>query len=153
MTGQAPRIDIRPPTAADYPAWRRLWDQYLGFLGAQVPEQVTRTTWSRILDRRPEVFARLAERDGQVVGFAVCVLHMGTWTTDPICYLEDLCVDREIRGNGVGHALIEDLLALAKAGGWSRLYWHTGADNVRARRLYDRFVAADDLVRYRIFIE
>jgi GNAT superfamily N-acetyltransferase len=144
---------VRAATAADYPAWHRLWDQYLASLGAKVPEQVTAATWSRIVDdARPDLFARLAERDGQVVGFAVCVLHAGTWTLDPICYLEDLCVDAGVRGAGVGHALIEDLLALARSSGWSRLYWHTGAGNAAARRLYDRFVPVDDVVRYRIYL-
>ncbi|MGF1627187.1 MAG: GNAT family N-acetyltransferase [Alphaproteobacteria bacterium] len=146
-------LHIRGPVADDYPAWRRLWEQYLTSLDADVPESVTDATWARILDHRPEVFARLAERAGRVVGFAVCILHPGTWTTAPICYLEDLCVDAAHRGGGIGHALIEDLLSLAKANGWARLYWHTGTGNAAARRLYDRFVAADDLVRYRIFID
>jgi GNAT superfamily N-acetyltransferase len=144
---------VRDAAAADYKAWRRLWDQYLASLGAMVAEEVTMTTWSRIVDQaRPDLFARLAERDGQVVGFAVCVLHPGTWTIAPICYLEDLCVDEVARGAGVGHALIEDLLALANDRGWSRLYWHTGAGNAAARRLYDRFVPVDDVVRYRIYL-
>jgi len=144
---------VRDADAADYPAWRRLWDQYLASLGATVAEEVTLTTWSRIVDRtRRDLFARLAEREGQVVGFAVCVLHPGTWTPDPLCYLEDLCVDAGVRGSGVGRALIEDLLALAKDRGWSRLYWHTGAGNAAARRLYDRFVPVDDVVRYRIYL-
>jgi len=34
--------------------------------------------------------------------------------------------------------------------GWSRLYWHTRAGNLAARRLYDAFVQADDFVRYRL---
>jgi hypothetical protein len=28
-----------------------------------------------------------------VMGFAMCILHEGTWSTAPICYLEDLFVD------------------------------------------------------------
>ena len=48
--------------------------------------------------------------------------------------------------------MIEDLIALARARGWSRLYWHTQAGNVPARRLYDSFVRADDFVRYRLFL-
>jgi GNAT superfamily N-acetyltransferase len=50
----------------------------------------------------------------------------------------------------VGRALIEDLMALARAKGWQRLYWHTDEDNVVARRLYDRFVESDGHVRYRL---
>ena len=34
------------------------------------------------------------------------------------------------------------------AEGWARVYWMTKADNLPARRLYDRFTRADDFVRY-----
>lgn len=154
MSIQLSRTNVRAAAPEDYLAWRRLWDQYLTFLKAEVSEAMTATTWARILDpARPDLFARLAERDGAVVGFAVCVLHAGTWTQAPICYLEDLCVDEAVRGGGVGKALIDDLLDLARQFGWSRLYWHTEASNSRARRLYDRFVKADGLVRYRILLD
>jgi hypothetical protein len=43
---------------------------------------------------------------------------------------------------------MQDVIDHAKGNGWSRLYWHTRADNP-ARRLYDEFAAADDFVRYR----
>jgi hypothetical protein len=36
----------------------------------------------------------------KVIGFAMCVLHEGTWSTAPICYLEDLFVDAAERGAG-----------------------------------------------------
>jgi hypothetical protein len=39
---------------------------------------------------------------------------------------------------------------MARQCGWSRLYWHTRAENAAARRLYDSFVEADDFVRYRL---
>jgi ribosomal protein S18 acetylase RimI-like enzyme len=78
------------------------------------------------------------------------VLHSGTWTVDPVCYLEDLFVDPEHRGRGIGEALIRDLVATAKSKGWSRLYWHTRNSNAAARSVYDRFTLADDFVRYRL---
>jgi GNAT superfamily N-acetyltransferase len=78
------------------------------------------------------------------------VLHEGSWTVHPICYLEDLFVDEKARGHGIGRALIADLLSLAKERGWGRLYWHTREGNAPARRLYDEFAVADDFVRYRI---
>jgi ribosomal protein S18 acetylase RimI-like enzyme len=83
-------------------------------------------------------------------GFSVCVLHSGTWTTDPICYLEDLFVAPDQRGRGIGEALIRDLVTTAKSKGWSRLYWHTRSSNAAARSVYDRFTLADDFVRYRL---
>lgn len=143
-------VTIRDAAPADEAAWRALWASYIRFYQAEVPDEVTAATWRRILDPEAPLFARLAERGGAVAGFCVCVLHPGTWTTAPVCYLEDLFVSAEARGAGLGKALIEDLIGLARTRGWSRLYWHTRADNHTARRLYDRFATADDFVRYRL---
>jgi ribosomal protein S18 acetylase RimI-like enzyme len=79
-----------------------------------------------------------------VAGFTVCVLHPGSWTIAPACYLEDLYVDPDLRGHGIGRALIEDLIGMARDNGWSRIYWHTRQSNEAARRLYDKFAEADD---------
>ena len=51
---------------------------------------------------------------------------------------------------GAGRALIENLVALAREGGWRRIYWHTHEGNTRARALYDRIVERTDYVRYDI---
>ena len=104
---------------------------------------------ARILDPASPVFCRLAEADGAVVGFAVCLLHEGSWALTPHCYLEDLFVDPECRGRGAGRALIEDIRALAKARGWNRLYWHTREDNP-ARHLYDGFAPASGMIVYKL---
>ncbi|MCY1642589.1 GNAT family N-acetyltransferase [Methylorubrum sp. SL192] len=145
-------MTIRDPAAADEAGWRRLWAGYLAFYGETLPEAVTAATWARILDPASPVFARLAERDGSLVGMTVNVLHEGTWSTTPVCYLEDLFVAPKMRGGGIGRALIADLVERGKARGWSRLYWHTQAGNAQARRLYEHFVAADDFCRYRLVL-
>ena len=66
------------------------------------------------------------------------------------CYLEDLFVAEAARGHGLGRALIDDLVSLARSRGWSRVYWHTNEDNTRARALYDQYVASDGHIRYRM---
>ncbi|MNR43589.1 Acetyltransferase (GNAT) family protein [compost metagenome] len=77
------------------------------------------------------------------------MLHEGTFSTAPVCYLEDLFVDANVRGSGAGKALIEALQAEGKREGWSTLYWVTRQNNP-ARKLYDMFSEADDFVRYRV---
>ena len=143
-------IIVRPAEAADEARWRELWRDYLIFYEQALPQGVTDHTWLRILDPQSPIFAQMALHEGEVLGFAVAVVHEGTWTATPICYLEDLFVASEARGQGLGRALIDDLRALARAKGWSRLYWHTGSGNRRARALYDRYVAADLVVRYQL---
>ena len=143
---------ICDPGPDDEAAWRRLWSGYLTFYNEDVPEAVTAETWARILDPGVPMFGRLAEQNRTITGFTVSMLHPSTWTHDLNCYLEDLFVDPNARGRGVGRALIDDLLTLARKKGWSRLYWHTNAGNETSRRLYDRYIKADDFVRYRIVL-
>jgi GNAT superfamily N-acetyltransferase len=141
-------MTIRDPTPADETGWRNLWSQYSAFYEMTIPEAVTARTWQRMLDSSSAIFGRLAIADDEVIGFSVSVLHEGTWTIAPICYLEDLFVALRFRGQGFGRLLIADLVARAETNRWSRLYWHTRASNP-ARRLYDEFANADDFVRYR----
>jgi len=143
---------IRDPVAADEDAWRRLWSDYNTFYETRVLETVTARTWERMLDPTSAIFGRLAIINAAVVGFSVSVIHDGTWTVAPVCYLEDLFVDPQYRGHGCGRLLIQDLVDRTKSQGWSRLYWHTRSDNP-ARRLYDEFVSADDFVRYRLVFD
>lgn len=145
-------IDIRQPAAEDYAAWRLLWTGYTQFYNSPQTEAVTEHTWRRLLDPGSPLLGRIAVVDGDIVGFAICVLHEGTWVTTPICYLEDLFVAPEARGRGVARKLIQTLQAEGKAQGWSRLYWHTRSENP-ARRLYDEFTPADDYVRYLMKLE
>ena len=141
---------IRDATPADEAAFRGLWDQYLGFYGVDLAPEVTAATWARLMDEASPVKARLAEVDGQVLGFAVHLHHPSTWVLTEDCYLEDLFVAEAARGHGLGRALIDDLVSLARSRGWSRVYWHTNEDNTRARVLYDRYVLSDGHVRYRL---
>ncbi|MCE9858229.1 GNAT family N-acetyltransferase [Raoultella planticola] len=142
-------VDIREICGQDKSQWLQLWQGYTSFYGSPQPDDVTEYTWQRLLDHSSLVLGRVAVVDDRVVGFAICVLHEGTWVKTPVCYLEDLFVDPQVRGRGIARQLMQALRAEAKEQGWSRLYWHTQTDNP-ARRLYDEFTPADDYVRYRI---
>jgi GNAT superfamily N-acetyltransferase len=139
---------IRSALPSDEDAWRQLWRGYCKFYSAAVPEEVTSRTWKRILDPDSAVMCIVAEVDGQVYGFANCVVHENTWETQPVCYLEDLFVLPAARGHGIGKAMIEWLRNSMRAEGWARVYWMTKEDNAAARKLYDQFASADGFVRY-----
>jgi GNAT superfamily N-acetyltransferase len=139
--------DARPSDKTDF---LRLWNAYLAFYKTDLAPEVTAATWARLMDPASTVKARLAEVDGEVMGFAIHLHHPSTWVASEDCYLEDLFVSDTGRGRGVGRALIDDLIALARAKGWSRLYWHTNETNTRARGLYDTYTQSDGHIRYRL---
>ena len=143
-------LTIRDATPADETVWRNLWSQYLAFYKVDLTPSVTDATWNRLMDERSAMSVRLAEVDGEVVGFAIHHTHPSTWMIEDDCYLEDLFLTEAARGKGVGRALIDDLIALAKRRGLGRLYWHTNEDNHTARKLYDSYVKADGHLRYRM---
>ncbi len=142
--------DIRDATPADEGAWRGLWQQYLDFYEVSLSAQVTDRTWARMMDDASPLRGRLAFLDGRMVGFALHMHHPSTGVMGDDCYLEDLFLAPDARGKGLGRALIEDLIAIARAKGWHRLYWHTDEGNTTARKLYDQFVTSDGHIRYRM---
>jgi GNAT superfamily N-acetyltransferase len=143
-------VTVREARADDENRWRALWDDYTRFYQVTVARDVTDDVWSRIFDPSSTLFLRVAEVDGEVQGFALCLTHEATWVREPTCYLEDLFLDANLRGKGVGRAMMDDLVRLCREKGWSRLYWHTQESNSTARKLYDHYIKPDDHIRYRV---
>jgi len=143
-------IEIRDARPGDEADWRRLWAAYVAFYKVAVSAEVTAATWAKVMDPSVPLFMRVAAENGAVLGFAICLIHDATWVKEPVCYLEDLFLEEAARGKGIGRALLDDLVSLAQANGWARLYWHTDEGNSTARRLYDHYTEADGHVRYRI---
>jgi GNAT superfamily N-acetyltransferase len=143
---------IRPIHAEDKDAFLPLWEGYCAFYEAIVSPTVTEGLWARLID--PEDLAVRAlvvvgETD-QPLGFATLVTHPGTWTLRPVGYLEDLFVDPEARGLGMGRQLIEGCMALGQREGWSKLYWRTNSDNRRAQVLYEKLAQKGDWIHFEV---
>lgn len=140
---------IRPLTAADEAEWHRLWTAYLQFYNTTVPEAVYASTFARLLGDDPRDFnALVAEVDGQLLGLTHYLFHRHAWKIEDVCYLQDLYVDPQARGTGLGRALIEAVYARADAAGAPAVYWLTQEFNHEARRLYDRIAQVTPFIRY-----
>jgi ribosomal protein S18 acetylase RimI-like enzyme len=71
-------------------------------------------------------------------GVAVLRFRPSLWTTALECYLAELYVIPERRGQGLGRALLGHALDVARAAGADRIDLGTSEDDVAARALYER---------------
>jgi GNAT superfamily N-acetyltransferase len=115
---------IRPARAGDVPAIYRLvrglaeYERALHHVRAG--EDDLRQS---LMADQPAVFAHVAEREGQVVGFALWFLSFSTWEGKHGIYLEDLYVQPDMRGQGYGRALLAELAGICVQRGYLRLEW------------------------------
>lgn len=72
---------------------------------------------------KPAAEALIAEQDGEAVGLALFFHNFSTWTGRRGLYLEDLYVQPQARGAGVGKALLKRLAEIAVARGCARFEW------------------------------
>jgi len=145
-------VVVRPPRSSDLANWLPLWDGYNAFYGREgasaLAPEVTQSTWGRFFDPVEPVFALVAEQDGVLVGLTHFLLHRSTTRIEPTCYLQDLFTRQDLRGRGVGRALIEGVYAHAKAAGVKRVYWQTHTGNAAGRVLYDKVAQHHGFIVY-----
>lgn len=145
-------LALRPPCAADRAAWDRLWQGYQRFYKVEIPGPVSDLTWARLHDPTEPMAAMLAWQGERAVGLVHWIFHRSTWTEGHYCYLQDLYVDEDLRGGGVGRALIAHVRTEADAAGCSRLYWLTHETNTDAMVLYDKVAERSGFVQYRVVL-
>jgi GNAT superfamily N-acetyltransferase len=86
---------------------------------------------------RPAAEALVAERAGRAVGFAIFFTTFSTFLCKPGLYLEDLFVEPEHRGAGIGKALLRRLAALAVERKCGRFEWRVLDWNEPSIRFYE----------------
>ncbi|ORM62848.1 GNAT family N-acetyltransferase [Pantoea rodasii] len=140
---------IRKLTENDYAQWKSLWQDYLDFYVSEISEEITNTTFSRLLTEGEPMYCLVAEEQGKLTGLVHFICHRNTWSIGDYCYLEDLFVSADGRKKGTGRALIEAVNTAAEAMNCSKVYWMTRENNYRARALYDQMATKTDFVQYR----
>ncbi len=149
----SPELHIRPVLKDDYHQWKHLWDGYNAFYGRKdataLPDEISRSTWSRFFDSYEPVHALVAEQSGQILGLVHYLFHRSTISIQPTCYLQDLFTVEAARGKGVGRALIQEVYRRAADAGSRRVYWLTHETNTTAMKLYDKVAEKSGFVVYR----
>ena len=115
---------IRPARAGDAPDILRLIRALAEYekLGHEVvaSEDALRAT---LFGPRPAAEVLLAEEAGRPVGLALFFQNYSTFLARPGIYLEDLFVEPDFRGRGLGKALLKAVARVAVDRGCGRFEW------------------------------
>ena len=88
----------------------------------------------------PQVAIRVAERDGQLLGFIELAPKTLPYETGaPVLELRRLYLDRTAHGSGIAHELMQWFLAEAANRAAEEVVLSVFVDNHRARRFYERY--------------
>lgn len=139
-------VTLRPALPSDGPALGRfgaeLARQHHGFDPARfmLPDQVEAGYRSWLLREaaEPDAVVLVAERGGEVVGYAYGRLEARDWNALLEAHggFHDLWVDEKARGAGVGRQLAEAMMAALVKLGAERVVLMTAAKNASAQRLF-----------------
>ncbi|HEY3494701.1 MAG TPA: GNAT family N-acetyltransferase [Polyangiaceae bacterium] len=89
------------------------------------------------LRAHPTTLVLLAYLEETPVGIATCFLGFSTFAARPIVNVHDLAVIRELRGRGIGRALLRAVDTAARARGCAKVTLEVLEHNRNARGLYE----------------
>ena len=75
---------IREVDSTDYSAWKDLWERYVVFYDAELPDGHADRLWQRLGDTSDPIQCLVAEASGVVAGIVQFLPHTSTWADRPI---------------------------------------------------------------------
>lgn len=99
---------------------------------------------------QPQAGVLIAEADGEPAGWALFFHNYSTFLARRGLYLEDLFVRPEMRGRGVGRALLARLAAIARERGCGRFEWSVLDWNESAIGFY-RSLGAEPMSEWTVY--
>ena len=129
---------IREIQLKDKDQWKKLYRGYADFYKAEINDKILQTVWGWLNDNKHELQGIAYEVDNKIVALAHFRRMPRPLKGHDICFLDDLFVDPQHRGQKIGEKLINRIREISKSRGWSLVRWITRDDNLRAKSLYNR---------------
>lgn len=134
----------------DHADWQSLFRAYAAFYKTDATGAEAQV-WAWIRSETEPYWSDIArDETGQALGLVQYSLMHRSLSGGMVVYLSDLFTTPEARGKGVGRALIDHVIAFAKARGYSSVRWLTAETNAPARLLYDSYAPASGFILYSI---
>jgi GNAT superfamily N-acetyltransferase len=147
--GRASGYSIRRAKLTDRDRLEPLVRAYIDFYKEPQPgaERLEQLLW--VLAKRPRVGVQfVAEKDGELHGFATVYLTWDTVSARQVAIMNDLFVAPDDRDIGLGRALIKRCHEFALQNDCAVLQWVTADDNSTAQALYDKLAQRTTWVTY-----
>jgi GNAT superfamily N-acetyltransferase len=135
-------LTIRAAEAQDVPLILRLIHDLAAY--EREPDAVVATEADLLRDgfgAEPKFRVLIAEWEGAAAGFALYFHHYSTWLGRAGMFLEDLFVKPELRGKGIGKALLAELAKTASQNGYYGVKWEVLDWNQPAIDFYEKLGA------------
>lgn len=145
-------VEIRPLFPEDRAVWEELLDAYASFYKTAITPEGRQAVWDWIFGAE-EFWSDLAVLDGRVVGLCQYQLMHRSLSGAKVVYLSDLYVRPDVRGGGVGRAMIDHVIGFASARGITNVRWLTQEFNYAGRKLYDTYRPKSDFILYSVPVE
>lgn len=134
-----PEIKIKPAELADIPALCQLLNQLFSQEREFVPDESAQTRGLNKIISEPGIGQILVARNAQhIVGMVSLLYTVSTALGERVALLEDMVINAEQRGNGLGSQLMEAAISLARQQGCRRITLLTDQDNEVAQRFYQK---------------
>jgi GNAT superfamily N-acetyltransferase len=131
-------LEIAPVSADQYEQLLPLIAAYQRFYEVEeIDDERNRTFFRRFLTPSDDGLLLGARAEGRFLGYACLYWHFSSLSAIESVLMNDLFVEPDTRGRGVGRALIEAAAEVARGRGAAHLEWATAPDNHTAQRLYD----------------
>lgn len=129
-------IRVRQAVVADLDALADLFDRYRQFYAQAADPEAARAFLLQRFERDESILF-IAHAGDVAVGFTQLYPMFSSVSLARIFILNDLFVDADARGRGVGRRLLAAATACARELGALRVMLETSVDNVAAQRLYE----------------
>jgi GNAT superfamily N-acetyltransferase len=129
---------IRNLQPKDKQIWATLYNEYADFYKVPMNLSVLNNLWRWIHDKNHVVNGICYELEGKIVGIAHYRTMPRPIRAQYICFLDDLFVMPEFRGQKLAQKLINHLKSLSKINNWNGIRWITHSSNENAKKLYGK---------------
>jgi GNAT superfamily N-acetyltransferase len=136
-------VDVRPIREGELEGFLPLVADYQRFYGAEPDVERNRRFFSRFLHPSEVGLLLGAWVNEGIAGFATLYWFFSSTRAAETVLMNDLYVRHDVRGGGIGRALISSALDEARRRGAAHLEWFTAPDNLTAQRLYDSVPGAE----------